>query len=154
MRGRSWVAAFAALLLAEAALAQEEPIISVAWCGYAHNVTGGGQANFTAKIFEGVDGAPMTLDAQWPDEGLYGRFLGANDFAYACEQGRLCMQFTGALSELEAGGYPEGTSVPMVIALDVADDGSGGEGAYRIESLPGFPAPQFGVLTIGQCEGV
>lgn len=144
-----------AALLSGAALAQDgAPAISIAWCGFAHNVTGGGESNFTARIYEGVEGGPMTLDAQWPDEGLYGRFIGANDFAFACAEGRLCLQFSGLLSELEAAGFPEGTSVPMVVALDVADDGSAGEGAYRIETIDGYPVPQYGVLTVGQCEGV
>jgi hypothetical protein len=144
----------AAAIAAGPVFAQEGPALSVAWCGYAHNVTGGGEADFTARIYEGVEGGPMTIDAQWPDEGLYGRFVGANDFAYACVEGRLCMQFTGTLMDLQNAGFPEGTSVPMVLALDVADDGSEGRGAYRIETIDGYPVPQYGVVTVGQCEGV
>ncbi len=143
--------AFGGVALAQGAV---EPAISGTWCGYAHNVTGGGESNFVAKIYEGVDGAPMTLDAQWPDEGLYGRFVGANDFSYACAEGRLCMQFGGALSDLEAAGFPEGSSVAMVVALDVADDGTEGRGVYRIETTDGYPVPQYGLLSIGQCGGV
>jgi hypothetical protein len=127
---------------------------SATWCGDTHNVTGGGRASVVMKLYEGVAGGPTTLDAQWPDEGLYGRFRGAEDFSYDCAEGRICMQFSGALSELEAGGYPEGSSAAMLIALDLEGDASGGDGAYRIAPLPGFPAEQYGVLRLGLCEGV
>jgi hypothetical protein len=141
------------LIVAPPAAAQNEP--AVVWCGRSHNVTGGAGSSVRFEVLADADGALAAADGQWPDEGLYGRFTGTIDFAYRCAAGRVCLQFTGNLGELEAAGFPAGTESPMVVALDAAADWSSARGAYRIDAIPpGYPVDQYGVIELGACEAV
>jgi hypothetical protein len=139
-------------IAAQPALAQEEAAPLARWCGGSHNVSVGVRTGVELWIRE-ADGG-LQAEGQWPNVGLYGHFLGEGGPAYPCEEERVCLHFSGLLTDLEAAGFPDGTALNMTITLDMAPDRSGARGVYWIEPYPLDPLPQYGILELGACETV
>jgi hypothetical protein len=147
---------FGMILLAGAALGgpafAEEPS-DIEWCGTDFLVTASVGSDVRVVIEE-RDGT-TTLHGVWPDVGLYGVFDGELVHEHVCAVGRTCVQFEGVLHDLEAGGFPPDTEAPMFISLDMATDGSGARGVYKIDLFPGgYPIEQYGILELGSCAAV
>jgi hypothetical protein len=144
--------ALAAAAIAAPTAAEEPPEIE--WCGTDFLVTASVGSDVRVVI-RGSDDGTTTLHGVWPDVGLYGVFDGDLVHEHACAVGRRCAQFRGILHDLEAGGFPPGTEAPMLISLDMATDGSGARGVYKIDLFPGgYPIEQYGILELGACPVV
>jgi hypothetical protein len=149
---RSAMIILALAVLAASAAAAAEPEIE--WCGTDFLVTASVGSDVRVVIDEQADGT-TTLHGVWPDVGLFGVFDGDLINDVPCAAGRRCVQFEGILHDLEAGGFPPGTEAPMLISLDMAADGSGARGVYKIGLFPrGYPIEQYGILELGACAAV
>lgn len=136
---------------AASAAAQEAPS-EVDWCGTDLLVTGAVSSDLKMSV-RGLHDEVPTLHGVWPDINLFGVYDGEMVNALPCAAGRLCLQFDGVLHSLEAAGFPAGTEAPMVVSLDMAEDGSSARGVYKVGLFPGgYPAEQYGILELGACE--